>query len=141
MRRFGVHEGGEGGAGAGNILPASLLERFADKLGVSARAATVFGEAVEREGVTVIPVAKAKWGMGGGGGHRRPGAQEGMGGGGGVTVTPVGYIEIRDGQSSFRPIWDPATRIAAGIGSGLVLVLVLRGLAGLRRRTGGPEDE
>lgn len=134
MRRFGVHEGGgEGGAGTSNILPASLLERFADKLGVTARAATVFGEAVERDGVTVIPVAKAKWGMGGGGGHRRPGAQEGMGGGGGVTVTPVGYIEIKDGHSSFRPIWDPVTRIIAAAGGGIGLLLILRGLAGLRR--------
>lgn len=134
MRRFGVHEGGgEGGAGASDILPASLLERFADKLGVTARAATVFGEAVERDGVTVIPVAKAKWGLGGGGGHRRPGAQEGMGGGGGVTVAPVGYVEIKDGQSRFRPIWDPMTRVVAVIGGGIGLLLVLRGLAGLRR--------
>jgi uncharacterized spore protein YtfJ len=139
MRRFGVHEGGgeggggEEGVGASSILPASLLERFADKLGVTARAATVFGEAVERDGVTVIPVARAKWGLGGGGGHRRPGAQEGMGGGGGVTVAPVGYIEVKDGQSSFRPIWDPMTRIIAAVGGGIGLLLILRGLAGLRR--------
>ncbi|HSS75824.1 MAG TPA: hypothetical protein VLV54_03680 [Thermoanaerobaculia bacterium] len=40
--------------------------RLAEKLGVTARAATVFGEAVERDGMTVIPVAKARRGLGGG---------------------------------------------------------------------------
>jgi uncharacterized spore protein YtfJ len=124
MKRFGVHEGGgEGGAGRDNILPASLLERFAEKLGYTARSATIFGEAVEREGVTVIPIAKAKWGLGGGGGHRRPGAQEGLGGGGGVTVAPVGYIEVKNGESRFRPIWDPMTTIVAGLGAGALLLL------------------
>jgi uncharacterized spore protein YtfJ len=54
-----------------------LAERLAEKIGSSARATAVFGEAVERDGVTVIPVAKARWGFGGGdggpGGGRRPG--------------------------------------------------------------------
>ncbi len=55
-----------------------LAERLAEKIGSSARATAVFGEAVERDGVTVIPVAKARWGFGGGdggpgGGRRRPG--------------------------------------------------------------------
>lgn len=54
-----------------------LAERLAGKIGSSARATAVFGEAVERDGITVIPVAKARWGFGGGdggqGGVRRPG--------------------------------------------------------------------
>lgn len=91
----------------------SAADRFigtmAEKLGAVARAATVFGEPVEREGVTVIPVAKARWGFGGGGGVRRDkgdgGKQEdGAGGGGGVQVTPVGFIEIKNDGANFRPI-------------------------------------
>lgn len=88
-------------------------ERFigtmAEKLGAVARAATVFGEPVEREGITVIPVAKARWGFGGGAGQRKDegagGKQEdGAGGGGGVQVTPVGFIEIKNHEANFRPI-------------------------------------
>lgn len=91
----------------------SPADRFigavAEKLGAVARAATVFGEPVEREGITVIPVAKARWGFGGGAGQRKheDGAeeeQEGAGGGGGVYVTPVGFIEIKDQAANFRPI-------------------------------------
>ena len=89
----------------------SSADRFigtmAEKLGAVARAATVFGEPVEREGITVIPVAKARWGFGGGAGERKEedGKQEdGAGGGGGVQVTPVGFIEIKNNAANFRPI-------------------------------------
>jgi uncharacterized spore protein YtfJ len=46
--------------------PAKFIEGMAEKLGAVARAATIFGEPVERDGITVIPVAKARWGFGGG---------------------------------------------------------------------------
>jgi uncharacterized spore protein YtfJ len=75
---------------------------MAEKLGAVARAATVFGEPVERDGITVVPVAKARWGFGGGEGHRKD--EDGAGGGGGVQVTPVGFIEIKDDAATFRPI-------------------------------------
>ena len=79
-----------------------FLETMAEKLGAVARASTVFSEPIERQGITVIPVAKAQWGFGGGVGHSKD--EDGAGGGGGVQVTPVGFIEIKDGQAAFRPI-------------------------------------
>jgi hypothetical protein len=121
-------------APAAGESPVSFFERFAETLGVTARSSTVFGEAVERDGVTVIPVAKARWGLGGGGGHRRPGAQEGMGGGGGVIVAPVGYIEIKGGESRFRPIWDPMTVVGAAAAGVFLLVFGLRRARRARRR-------
>jgi uncharacterized spore protein YtfJ len=80
----------------------TFIGTMAEKLGAVARAATVFGEPVERDGITVIPVAKARWGFGGGEGHRKD--EDGAGGGGGVQVTPVGFIEITDHAANFRPI-------------------------------------
>lgn len=85
-----------------------FIGTMAEKLGAVARAATVFGEPVERDGITVIPVAKARWGFGGGAGQSKKGDdskhEEGAGGGGGVQVTPVGFIEIRNDAATFRPI-------------------------------------
>ena len=83
-----------------------FIGTMAEKLGAVARASTVFGEPVEREGITVIPVAKARWGFGGGAGQRKQesGQEDGAGGGGGVQVTPVGFIEIKNNQANFRPI-------------------------------------
>src|SRR5436309_15180130 len=83
----------------------TLFERLAEKLGVAARASTIFGEAVERDGLTVIPVARARWGLGGGGGkHGIAGRREGMGGGGGVVVQPVGVIDMSSGDARVPPV-------------------------------------
>ena len=94
-----------------NLEKTGSADRFigtmAEKLGAVARAATVFGEPVERDGVTVIPVAKARWGFGGGAGQRKNEGdkqEDGAGGGGGVQVTPVGFIEIKNHGANFRPI-------------------------------------
>jgi uncharacterized spore protein YtfJ len=75
-----------------------LLERIAQTVGQTAQASTIFGERVDREGVTVVPVAKARFGFGGGGGsgtrEEGQGSGSGRGGGGGVYVSPVGSLEF-----------------------------------------------
>ena len=113
----------------------TFLERFAYNVGNSATAATVFGDPVERGGITVIPVAKARWGVGGGAGSNPSDASrgEGTGGGAGVAVTPIGYIEVKDGRARFRPIYDPALLVRLLVAAGFVAMLVLRGVRRLAR--------
>jgi uncharacterized spore protein YtfJ len=94
-----------------------FLARLADRIGASVQASAIFGEPVERGGVTVIPVAKATWGFGGGTGGEA--GKEGTGGGGGGLVAPLGYIEVRQSGADFRHIRDPrllATSVVAAIG-------------------------
>jgi uncharacterized spore protein YtfJ len=83
-----------------------LLERIGETVGQRAQVSTIFGEPVQREAVTVIPVAKARFGFGGGGGSgaRESDQGSGGGGGGGVVVSPVGYIELRDSGAEFKRI-------------------------------------
>jgi uncharacterized spore protein YtfJ len=109
----------------------TFIERLAERLGVSAKAATVYADPVERNGVTVIPVAKVRYGFGGGRGSRAQ--EEGTGGGGGVQVSPIGYIELRDGGSEFKPISDPTSRVPVIIAGGLMGWLILRALRRLLR--------
>ena len=109
----------------------NFVERLAERLGVSAKAATVYADPVERNGVTVIPVAKVRYGFGGGRGSRAQ--EEGTGGGGGVQVSPIGYIELRDGGSEFKPISDPTSRVPVIIAGGLMGWLILRALRRLFR--------
>ena len=92
----------------------SFVERLAEKLGVAVRTINTFGPAVEREGITVIPVSKVRYGFGGGAGKRQD--QEGSGGGGGVQVSPVGFLEIKNGGAEFRPIRTdfPIAAVAVG---------------------------
>ncbi len=110
----------------------NFLERLANRLGVNAKSSVIFGEPVDREGVTVITVAKAGWGFGGGAGSGSDRSQsqvgEGSGGGGGVMISPVGYIEIKDGQARFHPIFDTNRILQLVIGVGFVTMLLLRSI-------------
>jgi uncharacterized spore protein YtfJ len=105
----------------------ALIQRIAEKLGATVKASTVFGDPVERDGLTVIPVARARWGFGGGGGTGQPerGA-DGGGGGGAMSITPVGYIEIGDGQTRFRPIQDARRFLPYVFGATALLMLSVR---------------
>ncbi|HYN69869.1 MAG TPA: sporulation protein [Candidatus Eisenbacteria bacterium] len=115
---------------AENDLGSRILERLVSQVGGHARAEAVFGDPVERDGVTVIPVARVRWGVGGGGGSAVDGA--GSGGGGGLAADPIGYIEITSAGASFRPI--ARSFGAAGIlAVAIAAVIVIRALARLRR--------
>jgi uncharacterized spore protein YtfJ len=133
------------------------FSRLAERLGASASASSVFGEPVERDGVTVIPVARVRWGVGGGSGRgngagrgrgRRRGKadvselgdqseqSEGVGGGGGVQASPLGFIELRGGQARYRRVHDPLRLAIAGLllpltvaAGGIAMILTLAGLA------------
>ena len=89
-------------------------------------ASAVFGQPVERSGITVIPVAKATWGFGGGSGGED--GKEGTGGGGGGFVAPLGYIEVRESGATFKRIRDP--RLISAV---LVAAIGVAGLAAGRR--------
>lgn len=111
-----------------------LLERLAELVGANANVQTVFGQPVRHEGVTVIPVARVRWGFGGGGGLSEAppsGPASGSGGGGGVAADPIGYLELRSEGSLFRPIRDPYPSPALVFLSGLSAALVIRALARL----------
>jgi len=118
------------------LVPSSradlFLERLAEKMGTHAQASVVFGEPVERGGVTIVPVARARWGFGGGAANRA-GEAGGSGGGGAMIVSPVGYIEIKEGESRFRSIPDPTARLPILIARGAVALLILGAIGRLRR--------
>src|ERR1044071_6413096 len=45
-----------------------FVERMAERVGAKASVGAVFGDPIERNGITIIPVAKVRWGFGGGAG-------------------------------------------------------------------------
>jgi uncharacterized spore protein YtfJ len=120
----------------------------------------VFGEPIERDGITVIPVAKVMGGGGGGSGEgpmsrtirvggdaatagsTAEGASDvpdagamgsGSGAGFGVRATPAGAYVIKDGQVRWEPAMD-LTRIALmGQVVAIVFLLVVRSVLKSRR--------
>lgn len=107
----------------------SFIERLAHQLGITANAKYIYAEPIEGNGVTIVPVAKAAYGFGGGSGKKE--GQEGSGGGGGVTVAPVGYLEIKDGETKFRQIIDPATMLPLAAAGSLALLAIFWGISKL----------
>ncbi len=84
----------------------------------------VYGEPIERDGVTVIPVATVALGGGGGGGHDEAG-NEGGGGGYGGQARPAGVYEVRGGEVRWRPAID-ANRAIVAAAAVLIAFLLTR---------------
>lgn len=114
-----------------------LVNSLAARVGGFASASAVYGEPVDQDGVTVVPVARVRWGFGSGAGlDTDNGSGEpdfGGGGGGGVSARPIGFIELRDGEAEFRPIKDPAAPAMLVLAAGAATWLILRGLKTLFR--------
>jgi uncharacterized spore protein YtfJ len=116
----------------------SLLERLGQQLTSSVTAQAVYGNPVERDGITIIPVARARYGFGGGGGggtQKQEASGSGAGAGAGVSLTPVGYIELREGRSRFRPIRSSVVPLVAV--SGAIAWLLLRSVPKLLSKRQG----
>ena len=78
----------------------------------------VFGDAIETEGVTVIPAAKVGGGGGGGGDNENNG-----GGGFGLGARPVGAYVIKGDDVKWVPAIDVNRLVAFAFVVGLVFVL------------------
>jgi len=123
----------------------SFVQELGHVLGADANVATVFGQPVERNDSTVIPVARVRYGLGGGLGlgprttHEttQPQGGSGGGGGGGAQVTPAGFIHLRNGSAEFRSIPDPRAEgmksFALLAGLGLSVWFLLHGVRSLYR--------
>ena len=76
---------------------------------------TVVGSPIEVGGVTIIPISKVAFGFATGGSeaaskHRTSGPNNVLGGGGaGVTVTPLGFLIVKDGNVRYLGIPEPAS--------------------------------
>jgi uncharacterized spore protein YtfJ len=85
----------------------------------------VFGDAYEKDGLTIIPAAFVAGGGGGGG------DEEGNGGGGfGMAAFPVGAYVIKAGEVS----WRPAVNVNLLALAGLATLRVVIRIRGKRRR-------
>lgn len=142
-------------AGEGSPID-GFVERLAERIGAKVNVKTVFGEPVERDGITVIPVAKVRWGFGGGAGTGPVGVGPGLagddagtadqsagasarqstgqGGGGGATADPIGWLEIGPDGAVFKPIVPAMPSPGFLLAAGAAAALMLRALARLLRR-------
>ena len=100
-------------------VPPQLAE-LAEAIGRQANATAVFGSPIVDGDRTVIPVAQAKFGLGGGDGLIAKGV------GGGMTAKPLGFIVIdRNGVRFQRTPQPTLTALAIGVVIGLAVAMRL----------------
>jgi uncharacterized spore protein YtfJ len=148
---------------AGAAGPAEgFIERMVERIGGRASVGAVFGDPIQRDGITIIPVAKVHWGFGGGAGSGaipvgpgKPGEGSpfsdsadieaagtgtgtgmgtGSGGGGAASAEPLGYLEIGPDGATFHPITQARPSAGFMLAAGVAAALVLRSIARLVRR-------
>ena len=106
------------------------IEDLATSLREGMNVTRVFGEAYEKDGVTVIPVAQIGGGGGAGGGGTE--AEGGGGGAFGLGAKPVGVYVIRGGEVSWKPALD-VNKIIGSATTAFIAFLVI-GRSILKRR-------
>lgn len=113
-----------------------IFKSLPEKLHNAASVNMVYGEPVTAEGKTVIPVARVRYGFGGGFGEGKGVSPQGTdghepegmggGGGGGVEVTPVGMIEITPGETRYISFEERPKIIRAVFITVLLLLFLFR---------------
>lgn len=93
----------------------------------------VFGDPIEKDGVTLIPAAAVRGGGGGGEGESDEGDSSGFGGGFGLTARPVGAYQIKNGEVTWVPAAD-TTRVIILSQVVAVVALLVAGVVFRSRR-------
>jgi len=89
------------------MIVQDVLKQLAEDMKQFAKTETIFGEPIEIQGNSVIPVCKMSIGYGGGGGEgegtdekKRGGKGTGAGAGAGVKIEPAALIIAKEGEVS-----------------------------------------
>lgn len=86
---------------------AGILETTIEKVKNLVSVSTIIGDPMQLEGMTIIPVSKVTYGFASGGSDFPSKSNQeifGGGGGAGVTITPVAFLVIADGEVTIKHI-------------------------------------
>lgn len=111
---------------------AKIFQAWTESLERGASVKNVFGDPIELQGRTLVPVARVAYGFGAGRGHgksddaKKPADAEDGGGGGGASAKPIGVLEVTDEGTRFIPTRGNG-RLYAGIAAGFVVGMWIAG--------------
>ena len=119
------------GVHAGMLVRRMVLDELMTTARETLTVRRVYGDPIEKDGITVIPAAAVSGGGGGGGGHDDEGP-EGEGGGFGLGIKPAGVYVIAEGHVRWRPAVDVNRLITSLTVVGLAAILARVRLEKLR---------
>lgn len=116
------------------MLVQHLLQAIAERLHSCSSIHMIYGDPIETQGKTLIPVAKVSYGFGGGAvgtngldsADKQPSEStlEGGGGGGGVRMIPLGMVEVTSQQTRFLP-FGGGKRMIGALAVGLIVGILM----------------
>ena len=95
-----------------------IMDVTLEKLKGMVDADIITGTPITVDGVSLVPVSKVSFGLATGGSDfpSKTGAELfGGGGGAGVTVTPIAFMAIKDGNVKMMPIYNELTTVEKAI--------------------------
>jgi len=110
-----------------------ILQSLTERLAATANVKQVFGEPIEMQGKTIVPVARVMYRVGAGWSGRKlasgdGGQADGGGGGGGeVVATPAGVLEVTPEGVRFERFLD-VRQAGILVGAGFLFGLAVRRL-------------
>ncbi len=124
-------------------LMATTMAKIRDMMDAN----TVIGQPIEAGGVTVIPVCKISIGYGSGGSdfaqkNQKPDNPNAFGGGAGmgVTITPISFLVIRDGNVRMLSVDQPASTVTDRV-IDMVPTVVDKVSEMVSKKKGEPQEE
>lgn len=96
----------------------AIMDTTMDKLRAMVDADTIIGTPLTVGNITLIPVSKASFGLATGGSDFPSKTQSGIfggGGGAGVTISPVAFIAVKDGDVKMMPIYNDLSAVDKAI--------------------------
>lgn len=96
----------------------AILDTTMDKLKAMVNADVITGNPIVVDGMTLIPVSKVAYGIATGGSDFATKNQKGLFGGGsgaGVTVSPIAFMVIKDGNVKMIPIYNELTTLEKAV--------------------------
>ena len=96
----------------------AIMDTTMDKLRAMVDADTIVGTPLTVGNITLIPVSKASFGLATGGSDFPSKTQSGLfggGGGAGVTISPVAFIAVKDGDVKMMPIYNDLSAVDKAI--------------------------
>ena len=96
----------------------AILDTTMDKLKAMVNADVITGEPIYVNDLTLIPVSKVAYGIATGGSDFATKNQQGLFGGGsgaGVTVSPIAFMVIKDGNVKMVPIYNELTTLEKAV--------------------------
>ena len=96
----------------------NIMDVTMDKVRAMVDANTIIGDPIVVGDITLIPVSKVSFGVATGGSDFPSKTQSGLfggGGGAGVTVSPVAFIAVSDGNAKMMPVYNELSSVEKAI--------------------------